>query len=65
LGSAIIADEMETFDKDKNPAFQNAEAYFYLAIKNNEIVGRIAAIINWDEVNHQQKRKVRFVGGKP
>jgi len=56
----LIADEMETFDKDKNPAFQNAEAYFYLAIKNNEIVGRIAAIINWDEVNHQQKRKVRF-----
>jgi GNAT superfamily N-acetyltransferase len=56
----IIADELETFDKTKNPAFDNAEAYFYLAYKNNKIVGRIAAIINWNEVNFQQKSKVRF-----
>ena len=56
----LIADEMETFDKDKNPAFKSAEAYFYLAYKNDKIVGRIAAIINWNEVNEQQKSKVRF-----
>ena len=56
----IIADELETFDKTKNPAFENAEAYFYLAFKNSEIVGRIAAIINWSEVKDQQKKKVRF-----
>jgi len=56
----IIADELESFDKTKNPVFENAEAYFYLAYKNNEIVGRISAIINWGEVNDQQKKKVRF-----
>ncbi len=56
----IIADELETFDKTKNPTFENAEAYFYLAYRNNEIVGRIAAIVNWNEVNNQQKKKVRF-----
>lgn len=56
----IIADELETFDKTKNPAFENAEAYFYLAYLDNKIVGRIAAIINWSEVNNQQKSKVRF-----
>jgi hypothetical protein len=56
----IIADELETFDKTKNPAFENADAYFYLAYRNNEIVGRIAAIINWSEVNNQHKKKVRF-----
>ena len=56
----LIADELETFDKDKNPAFKSAEAYFYLAYKNNKIVGRIAAIINWNEVNEQHKSKVRF-----
>lgn len=56
----IIADELETFDKTKNPAFENAEAYFYIAYKGNKIVGRIAAIINWSEVNNQQKKKVRF-----
>ncbi len=56
----IIADELETFNKTKNPAFENAEAYFYLAYQNNEIVGRIVAIINWNEVKNQQKSKVRF-----
>ncbi|OUD35918.1 GTP cyclohydrolase [Flavobacterium sp. FPG59] len=56
----LIADELETFDKTKNPAFENAEAYFYIAKKNNEIVGRITAIINWSEVKNQQKLKVRF-----
>ncbi len=56
----IIADELETFDKTKNPAFENAEAYFYLAYRDTKIVGRIAAIINWNEVNSQQKKKVRF-----
>ena len=56
----IIADELETFDKTKNPAFENAEACFYIAYKNNKIVGRIAAIINWSEVNDQQKNKTRF-----
>lgn len=56
----LISDELATFDKKENPAFSSAEAYFYLAYKNNEIVGRIAAIINWDEVNLQHKKKVRF-----
>jgi GNAT superfamily N-acetyltransferase len=56
----IIADELETFDKTKNPAFEDAEAYFFLAYKDNSIVGRITAIINWKEVNDQQKKKVRF-----
>lgn len=56
----IIADELEAFDKTKNPTFENAEAYFYLAYIDNKIVGRIAAIINWNEVNKQQKKKVRF-----
>ncbi len=56
----IIADELESFDKTKNPVFENAEAYFYLAYKDDEIVGRISAIINWGEVNNQHKKKVRF-----
>ncbi|MDI1255959.1 MAG: GTP cyclohydrolase [Flavobacterium sp.] len=56
----IISEELEGFDKTKNPAFETAEAHFYIAYDNDKIVGRIAAIINWDEVNKQQKRKVRF-----
>lgn len=56
----LINDELETFDKKINPVFETAEAYFYLAYKDNQLVGRIAAIINWNEVNEQQKKKVRF-----
>lgn len=56
----IINDELDGFDKAKNPAFENADAHFYLAYKDNKIVGKVAAIINWEEVNNQQKKKVRF-----
>jgi GNAT superfamily N-acetyltransferase len=56
----IIKDEMESFDKSKNPVFENAEAEFFLAYKDNKIVGRIAAIINWLEVNDQGLKKMRF-----
>lgn len=56
----LIQDELDTFDKTQNPVFNNAEAYYYLAVKAGKIVGRIAAIINWEEVNNQGKRKVRF-----
>jgi GNAT superfamily N-acetyltransferase len=56
----IISEELETFDKDKNPAFNSAEVHFYLAYKENKIVGKLAAIVNWDEINILKKSKVRF-----
>lgn len=56
----LINDELEGFDKDKNPAFANADAKFYLAYKDGKLAGKVAAIINWEEVNSQQKKKVRF-----
>jgi len=56
----LISDEMESFDRTKNPVFKTAEAKFYLAYRDNKIVGKIAAIKNWQEINEQQKSKVRF-----
>jgi hypothetical protein len=56
----ISNEELEMMDKTKNPVFNNAEAEYFLAFKNNEIVGRIAAIVNWVEVKEQSKNKVRF-----
>lgn len=56
----IIKDELETFDKTKNPAFKSAEARFFLAYKNNDVVGRVAAIVNWIEVKEQLLKKMRF-----
>ena len=58
--SPIINEELEMMNKEKNPVFNNAEAEFFMAIKNNKIVGRIAAIINWIEIEEQKKSKVRF-----
>ena len=56
----IIKQEIETFSKDKNPIFNDAEATLFLAYKNDEIVGRVAAIINWLEVNNLNQKKMRF-----
>lgn len=56
----IISDEVDSFNPKLNPAFEHAEAYFYLAYKDGKIAGRTAAIINWSEVNEQGKKKVRF-----
>lgn len=56
----IISEELESFDRSKNPAFENAEAQFFIAYKDGKIAGKVAAIINWQEVNLQHKSKVRF-----
>ena len=56
----IIKDELDSFDKTKNPAFEDAEAHFFLAYKNDSIVGRIAVIANWIEINQQKVKKIRF-----
>ena len=56
----IIKDEKAIFDKEKNPVYKDAEAHLFLAIKNGKVAGRIAAIINWLEVNTLEKRKLRF-----
>jgi GNAT superfamily N-acetyltransferase len=51
----LISSEWATFDSKKNPAFDHCEASYFLAYKDNKVVGRIAAIINhkanvrWDE----------------
>ena len=58
----IISDELESFDKTKNPAFDNAEAYFYLAYRDNKIVGRITAIINWSEVKTSIRERYALDG---
>ncbi len=55
----IIKEELRSFSKN-NPIFDNVEAKFYLAYKDDKIVGRIAGIVNKTEVRDQKKPKVRF-----
>ncbi len=56
----IINQELKTFNKKINPVFNDAEATLFLAYKDNKIVGRVAAIVNWLEVKSQDLRKMRF-----
>ncbi len=56
----LINDEVDSFDKTKNPVFEHANAQFFLAYRDSEIVGRIVAIINSFEVNDQNIKKMRF-----
>ncbi|MGB3773633.1 MAG: GTP cyclohydrolase [Leeuwenhoekiella sp.] len=56
----LTNDELESMDREKNPVFRNARAWFFLAYKNDKPAGRIAVIINDIEVNEQGKPKVRF-----
>lgn len=56
----IIKDELDGFNPNINPAFETASVRFFLAYKNSKIVGRVAAIINQIEVEHQQLKKMRF-----
>lgn len=59
----LIEEEMVTLDKKKNPAFEVCDAVYFLAYRNNEIVGRIAGIINRrsNEVWHQKAARFGFV----
>ena len=56
----LYSDELHTFSKDKNAAFDFCEAEYFLAYKDGQLVGRVAGIIN-NRANEQWKRKcVRF-----
>lgn len=56
----IIREELKIFNKKENPVFNDAEATLFLAYKNNVVVGRVACIINWLEVNNKDLKKMRF-----
>ncbi len=43
----LISERKRYLDKSKNPFFQHAEAQYYLAESNGEVVGRIAACVDY------------------
>ena len=56
----IKNEELFFLSKEKNPAFRTSDVSLFLAYREKKIVGRIAAIVNWIEVNKLKKKKVRF-----
>jgi hypothetical protein len=57
----LMMDRLKVLDKVKNPFFQHAEAEYFLAYRNGEIVGRIAAITNQNH-NDFHKDNAGFFG---
>lgn len=53
-------DDMNTLDPEKNAAFEFSEAELYLAYKDGEVAGRVAAIINHKANEAWKVKQVRF-----
>ena len=53
-------DDLNTFDKEKNGAFDFCDAEFYLAYRGDEVVGRVAAIVNHKANEAWKVNQVRF-----
>ena len=56
----LIFDDLNTLDKNKNAAFEFCEAEYYLAYKNDAVVGRVAAIVNYKANESWKVDQVRF-----
>lgn len=56
----LYDDMLNTFNKKKNAAFEFCEAEYFLAYKDEQLVGRVAAIINNRANQTWNKREVRF-----
>ncbi|MCK4358897.1 MAG: N-acetyltransferase [Candidatus Cloacimonetes bacterium] len=57
----LISHMKSAFNPNKNPYFKHSEVQFFLALKNNVVIGRIAAHINRNH-NKFHKDKVGFFG---
>ena len=57
---ALMSDEIETLDPERNPAFEYCKARYWMAYKSNEVVGRIAGIINYKHISKWQQPYLRF-----
>lgn len=56
----LIYDELATLNMSKNPAFEHCDASYFLAYRDEEIVGRIGAIINHKANETWKQKNARF-----
>ena len=56
----LMQDEISTFTKNENPAYEFCETKLFLAYKNKRIVGRIAGLINHAYNKKWNKTAIRF-----
>ena len=56
----LRSDDVDTLNPQKNPAFDFCESEYFMAYKDGKAVGRIAAIIN-HQVNEKENKKVAIL----
>lgn len=57
----LYVERKEFFDRKKNPFYKSASVKLFLAMKDNEVVGRIATCINYNH-NEFHQEQVGFFG---
>ncbi|OGC77374.1 MAG: hypothetical protein A2145_03230 [candidate division Zixibacteria bacterium RBG_16_40_9] len=57
----LVYERKKFFNKNKNPFFKHSEVEYFLARENSEVIGRIAAIVNFRH-NQFHLDKVGFFG---
>ena len=57
----LILDQKKLLDRKKNPFYAHSAAEFFLAVRNGEVVGRIAALVN-DNHNKFHEEQTGFLG---
>lgn len=56
----LTSDELNTLSSEKNPAFKHCDARYWLAYRDGEIVGRVAAILNRKHIEKWNQLYLRF-----
>jgi len=56
----LFFDEYNTLRWDKNPAFEHCEVKYWLATRDGQIAGRVAAILNHKHIEKWKQRYMRF-----
>ncbi len=56
----IISDEMDTFDQNRNPAYDFCESKLWIVKDHGKTVGRIAAIVNRKAIEKYGEMRGRF-----
>ena len=56
----LYSDEISTLRKDQNPSFECCDAEYFMAFRDDKMVGRVAAIINRRANERWDCKQVRF-----
>lgn len=56
----LFSEEMNTLRHDKNPSFECCDAEYFMAFRDGQMVGRVAAIINRRANERWDRKQVRF-----